>query len=260
MRQFMRIASWNINGIRARRDSLLGWIDRKKPDILVLEELKAQEKDIPEEIAAMQGYKKYWNDSTFRKGYSGVGLLLKEGLCSECRFEIPEFDRENRTVVVHYMNLTVIGTYVPRGDGDAHYAVKLGYLEDLGIYIRELLQQGRQIIHAGDINVAHTDLDVHRSQNKPGAVGLREEERAAIGRHLGIGLHDIMRELFPDKKDLFTWWPYWKGARERNLGWRIDCFYLSDELVKVVHEASVDLGEKSSDHAPVILDLGLGAG
>ncbi len=255
----MRIASWNINGIRARRESLLGWIDRKKPDILVLEELKAEEEVIPKEIAGLQGYKKYWNGSTFRKGYSGVGLLLKEEFYSESRFEIPEFDRENRTVVVHYADLTVIGTYVPRGDGEVHYAVKLSYLDDLREYIRQLLLQGRQVIHAGDINVAHTDLDVHRSQNKPGAVGLREEERAAIDRHLEVGLHDIMRELSPDKNDLFTWWPYWKGARERNLGWRIDCFYLSDGLVGEVNEVSVDLAEKSSDHAPVILDLRLGA-
>lgn len=251
----MKIATWNINGVRARRDSLLAWIDERKPDVVVLEELKAQEEAIPEEIVALQGYKKYWNGSTFRKGYSGVGLLLKEGRHSECRLEIPEFDRENRTVAAHYTNLTVIGTYVPRGDGDAHYAVKLSYLDDLREYIRQLLQQGRQILHAGDINVAHTDLDVHHSQNKPGAVGLRAEERAAIDRYLAIGLHDIMRERFPDKKDLFTWWPYWKGARERNLGWRIDCFYLSDDLVKEVREVSVDLGEKSSDHAPVILEL-----
>ncbi|MBC8524672.1 MAG: exodeoxyribonuclease III [Chlorobium phaeobacteroides] len=251
----MRIASWNINGIRARRDSLLGWIDRKKPDILVLEELKAQEKDIPEEIVAMQGYKKYWNGSAFRKGYSGVGLLLKEGLCGECRLEIPEFDCENRTVVLHGSNLSVIGTYVPRGDGDAHYAVKLGYLSDLGTYILELLREGRQVIHTGDINVAHTDLDVHHSQNKPGIVGLRPEERAAIDRHLEIGLHDIMRERFPDKKDMFTWWPYWKGARERNLGWRIDCFYLSKGLIGDVVDVRIDSAEKSSDHAPVILDI-----
>ena len=251
----MKIASWNINGIRARRESLLGWLDRKKPDIVVLEELKAEEGAIPEEIAALQGYAKYWNGSTFRKGYSGVGLLLKEGGDSEYRFEIPSLDRENRTVAVHFTNLTVIGTYVPRGDGDAHYAVKLEYLADLSVYIKGLLDEGRQVVHAGDINVAHTDLDVHHSQNKPGAVGLRVEERAAIDRHLGIGLHDIMRERFPGKKDLFTWWPYWKGARQRNLGWRIDCFYLSDGLVKDVREVGVDLDEISSDHAPVILDL-----
>ena len=251
----MKIATWNINGIRARKDSLLAWIDEKKPDIIVLEELKAQVETIPEEILSLNGYTKFWNGSTFKKGYSGIGFLLREGIDSDCRFEIPDFDRENRTGVVHYTNLTVIGTYVPRGDGDAHYAVKLNYLSDLSAYIQSLLQEGRQVIHAGDVNVAHTELDVHRSQNKPEAVGLRPEERAAIDRHLAVGLHDIMRERFPDKKDMFTWWPYWKGARERNLGWRIDCFYLSDHLVETVRKVSVDLDEKSSDHAPVILEL-----
>ena len=252
----MKIATWNINGIRARKTSVLEWVSREMPDIVVLEELKAQEDAIPEEVVLLQGYTKYWNGSTFKKGYSGVGVLLKEGRYSECRLEVPGFDRENRTVAVHYSNLTVIGTYVPRGEGDTHYAVKLSYFADLRAYIQKLLSQGRQVVHAGDINVAHTDLDVHHSQNKPGAVGLRVEERAAIDRHLAIGLHDIMRERFPDKKNLFTWWPYWKGARERNLGWRIDCFYLSDELVEDVKRIIIDLDEKSSDHAPVILELG----
>ena len=251
----MKIATWNINGIRARRESLLAWIHDRQPDILVLEELKAQEKNIPEEILSLPGFRKYWNGSTFRKGYSGVGVLLKEGSGCDYRFEIPDFDRENRTVVLHGSNLSVIGTYVPRGDGDAHYAVKLGYLSDLGTYIMELLRQGRQVIHTGDINVAHTDLDVHHSQNKPGITGLRPEEREAIDRHLEIGLHDIMRERFPDKKGMFTWWPYWKGARERNLGWRIDCFYLSKGLAEEVVAVRIDSAEKSSDHAPVILYL-----
>lgn len=256
----MKIATWNINGIRARRESLVKWINHKKPDILVLQELKAEEENIPGEIKEVPGYEKCWNGSTFRKGYSGVGVFVKKGYCSDYRIEIPDFDIENRTLAVHCGKLVVIGTYVPRGDGDAHYAAKLRYLDDLCTYVQGLLQGGRQIIHAGDINVAHTDFDVHHSQNKPGAVGLRPEERTAIDRYLAAGMHDIMRELFPDKKDLFTWWPYWRGARERNLGWRIDCFYLSDGLVKDVQGVIVDLGEKSSDHAPVILELTFLAG
>lgn len=251
----MKIATWNINGIRARREALVQWINCNKPDILILEEVKAGEENIPDEVKLLQGYDAYWNASTFRKGYSGVGVLVKKGSCSDYSIEIPDFDIENRTVVCHCSRFSVIGTYVPRGDGEAHYAVKLLYLENLGVYIRNLLQAGREVIHAGDINVAHTDLDVHHSQNKPGAVGLRPEERRAIDDHLEIGLHDVMRESFPDKKDMFTWWPYWKGARERNLGWRIDCFYLSAGLVKDARDVRIDLAEKSSDHAPVILDL-----
>lgn len=253
----MNICTWNINGIRARQEALAAWLDTRKPDIAVLEEVKAREEEIPESIASIEGYRKFWNGSSFKKGYSGVGLLVRDGSLDEFTCEVPPFDIENRTLVLRAPQFTLIGTYVPRGDGEAHYAVKLRYLADLKAFIAELLTEGREVILLGDINVALRDIDVHRSQNKPGATGLRTEERAAIEAHLGLGLLDIVRELNPDKKDLFTWWPNWKFARERNLGWRIDCIYLTPALAGKVSGVSVDLDEKSSDHAPVSVELSL---
>ena len=253
----MNICTWNINGIRARQEALRAWLESRKPDIVVLEEVKAREEEIPESIAGIAGYRKFWNGSTFKKGYSGVGLLVREGSLGEFTCEAPPFDVENRTLVLHAPQFTLIGTYVPRGDGAEHYAVKLRYLADLKAFIAGLMAEGREVILLGDINVALRDIDVHRSQNKPGATGLRPEERAAIEAHLELGLHDIVRELNPDQKDLFTWWPNWKFARERNLGWRIDCIYLTEELAGKVSSVSVDLEEKSSDHAPVSVELSL---
>lgn len=253
----MNIYTWNINGIRARQEALSAWLESRKPDIVVLEEVKALESEIPDTITAIAGYRKFWNGSTFRKGYSGVGLLVRDGLFDDAHCEVPPFDVENRTLVLRAPQFTLIGAYVPRGDGAEHYAVKLRYLADLKAFIADLLAEGRQVVLAGDMNVALTEIDVHRSQNKPGATGLRPEERAAIGEHLELGLHDIVRELNPDKKDLFTWWPNWKFARERNLGWRIDCLYLTDALAEKVSGVSVDLDEKSSDHAPVSVELSL---
>lgn len=252
----MNIASWNINGIRARKDALHAWIVRHQPDLLVLQEVKAAAEDIPSEISGLGGYRKFWNGSTVRKGYSGSGLLLKENAFSgEVTWEVPTFDLENRTGVLHTPAFTLIGTYVPRGESEEHYRIKLSYLEALRVYASELLASGKQVILAGDMNVAHRDIDVHRSQNKPGAIGLRPEERAAIDRQIASGLRDIMRELNPEMNNLFTWWPYWKQARVRNLGWRIDCFYLSADLIPKVIGASVDTVETSSDHAPVLLEL-----
>ena len=253
----MNICTWNINGIRARQEPLRAWLESRKPDIVVLEEVKAREEEIPESIVAMVGYQKFWNGSTFKKGYSGVGLLVREGSLGEFTCEAPPFDVENRTLVLHAPQFTLIGTYVPRGDGAEHYAVKLRYLADMKAFISRLIAEGREVILLGDINVALRDIDVHRSQNKPGATGLRPEERAAIEVHLELGLRDIVRELNPDKKDLFTWWPNWKFARERNLGWRIDCVYLTDGLAGKVSSVSIDLEEKSSDHAPVSVELPL---
>lgn len=253
----MNIYTWNINGIRARQEALSAWLESRKPDIVVLEEVKAREEEIPESIASIEGYRKFWNGSSFRKGYSGVGLLVRDGLFDDAHCEVPPFDVENRTLVLRAPQFTLIGAYVPRGDGAEHYAVKLRYLADLKAFIADLLAEGRQVVLAGDMNVALTEIDVHRSQNKPGATGLRPEERSAIGEHLELGLHDIVRELNPDRKDLFTWWPNWKFARERNLGWRIDCLYLTDALAGKVSGVSVDLDEKSSDHAPVSVELSL---
>ncbi|NTU59354.1 MAG: exodeoxyribonuclease III [Chlorobiaceae bacterium] len=251
----MNISTWNINGIRARQEALGEWIERRQPDIVVLQEVKALESEIPESISGLPGYTKFWNGSSFRKGYSGVGILVGEGCCAELDRELPAFDVENRTIVLHFRDFTLIGTYVPRGDGPGHYAVKLQYLEGLNRYMADLLAGGREIILAGDMNVAHREIDVHRSQNKAGATGLRPEERAAIDAHLSLGLKDIVRDLNPEKRDLFTWWPNWKFARERNLGWRIDCIYLSAGLAEKVSTVAVDLDERSSDHAPVSVEI-----
>jgi exodeoxyribonuclease III len=251
----MKIASWNVNGIRARKEALCAWVERRSPDIVVLQEVKALEEEIPSAVTGLDGYLTFWNGSSFRKGYSGVGILIREGSCPEPEWEIPGFDVENRTVVLHCGVFTLVGTYVPRGDGPEHYAVKLRYLEDLRIYVAGLLARDREVVLTGDMNVALRDIDVHRSQNKPGATGLRPEERAAIDAHLALGLRDVMRDLNPGKKDLFTWWPNWKLARERNLGWRIDCFYLTPGLAGTVSDASVDVEERSSDHAPVMIEI-----
>ncbi|HWQ25997.1 MAG TPA: exodeoxyribonuclease III [Chlorobaculum sp.] len=251
----MNISTWNINGIRARQESLQAWIARRQPDIVVLQEVKALEAEIPECIAGLAGYMKFWNGSSFRKGYSGVGILVKEGACPGLQWEVPAFDVENRTVVLHCPDFSLVGTYVPRGDGPVHYAVKLRYLDEMKAFIADLLARGREVVLAGDMNVALRDIDVHRSQNKPGATGLRPEERAAIDAHLSLGLRDIVRELNPEQKDLFTWWPNWKFARERNLGWRIDCVYLSPGIAGKVSSVAVDLDERSSDHAPVCVEI-----
>jgi len=251
----MNIATWNINGIRARQDALHAWIERSQPDIAVFQEVKALESEIPEKITGIDGYLKFWNGSSFKKGYSGVGILVKESDCPGLQWEVPSFDVENRTIVLHCPQFSLIGTYVPRGGGQEHYEVKLRYLAGLKSFIEGIMADGREVVLAGDMNVALRDIDVHRSQNKPGATGLRPEERAAIDAHLALGLRDIVRDLNPEKKDLFTWWPNWKFARERNLGWRIDCIYVSPGLAGKVSGATVDLDERSSDHAPVTVEL-----
>lgn len=252
----MKVASWNVNGIRAREAALASWVMQCSPDVLVLQEVKASVEEIPQNIMSLAGYRSFWNGSSFKKGYSGTGILMKESFGHEgASFEIPPFDIENRTVVLHAGPVSIIGTYVPRGDTPQHYGIKLGYLEAMREYVRALLASGRQVLVTGDMNVAHRQIDLHHSQNKPGATGLRPEERSSIDRLIALGLTDVMREMNPERDDLFTWWPYWRMARERNLGWRIDCFYLSECRKDRILRAEVDVQEKNSDHAPIILEF-----
>ncbi|WP_245527674.1 exodeoxyribonuclease III [Chloroherpeton thalassium] len=252
------VSTWNINGIRARKDSLVDWLASNKPDILFLQEIKADIAKIPPVFSELPDYDAFWNDSTFKGGYSGTGILVKKSLKESLGnpiFSIPEFDAENRIVEAAFKQTVLIGIYTPRGEKDDHYELKLQMLEQLTLRAQGLMQNGADVLICGDFNVAHTEKDVHSSQNKPNATGLRPKERAAIDRLLSAGLIDITRALYPDNSELFTWWPYWKGAREKNLGWRIDCFYVSPQLATRTRKVEVDTEEKSSDHSPVTLVL-----
>jgi len=256
----LKIVSWNINGIRARKDALLNWIKNNQPDLLFLQEIKADKTKIPQDFLDLPHYKAVWNESTFKGGYSGTALLYKKELINkfgQIDTFIPEFDQENRLLVYIQNNTVYIGIYTPRGDKDEHLGLKIEMLNKLKEFVAEYLNKGFGIVLCGDFNVAHKDIDVHESQNKLNATGLRPEERQLIDGFLEIGLRDIMRERDPENNRLFTWWPYWRGARERNLGWRIDSFFISSNLVEKIQGTKVDVEEKSSDHSPVILSLSL---
>lgn len=254
----IKITTWNINGIRARKDALEAWLLANKPDVIFLQEVKADAGKIPQTFHALDGYHAFWNGSTFKPGYSGVGVLVKNDLAKtlgEPEFTIPDFDIENRLVQARFGSLILIGIYTPRGDSDEHYAIKLRLLETLKNYSASLIEEKKEVLICGDMNVAHKSIDVHYSQNKPNATGLRPAERAAIDRLMSVGLSDIVRDLHPNEDKLYSWWAYWKGARERNLGWRIDCFYVTEKLASLTKEATIDAEEKSSDHSPVTITI-----
>lgn len=254
----IKITTWNINGIRARKDALEAWLAANKPDIIFLQEVKADASKIPQTFHSLDGYCAFWNGSTFKPGYSGVGVLVKNELSKLLgtpEFSIPDFDVENRLVQASFGSLVLIGIYTPRGDSDDHYAIKLQLLETLKSYSTSLIEKKNEVLICGDMNVAHKNIDVHYSQNKPNATGLRPAERAAIDTLIGAGLSDIVRDLHPNEDKLYSWWPYWKGARERNLGWRIDCFYVTEKLASMTKDAKIDAEEKSSDHSPVTITI-----
>ncbi|MDX2128842.1 MAG: exodeoxyribonuclease III [Chloroherpetonaceae bacterium] len=248
------VVTWNVNGIRAREAALHQWLQKSLPDVLCLQEIKADKTKIPISFQNVDGYEIFWNDSTVRGGYSGTALFVKKSTLQSLKnpiFIIPPFDLENRLVGLQTDEFTLLGVYMPRGEKDDHYQVKLDFFKKIGQFLSLEMKNGREVMLCGDINVAHTPIDLHDSQKSDDAVGFRPPERAEIDAWLQLGLKDVFREMNPGQTGLYTWWPYWKGAREKNLGWRIDCLYASEKMAQNAKIGRIHTEEKSSDHAPM---------
>jgi exodeoxyribonuclease-3 len=244
----LKIATWNVNGIRARETQLCDWLERDRPDILCLQELKATPDQIPARCSH-DDYHVYWHGM---RAYSGVSLHVSKALHEgPLEFAHPAFDMEARIVQVALRNLVVASVYVPNGGKD--YVAKLQFLNDLAAWTNELHASGRDVIICGDLNVAHADIDVHPRERKPDIIGQRPEERAIFDRLLDRHSVDVARALHPDNAALFSWWPPWRNMRQRNIGWRIDYILASRSIADRVTECVVLADVGTSDHAPVMM-------
>lgn len=247
----MKIATWNVNGIRAREVQLRDWLQRDRPDIICLQEIKASSLQIPASLCEMEGYDCYWHGE---RAYSGVGLHVRRGLFGRPPvFGHPAFNFENRMVSADFGKLLVASIYVPNGGKD--FPAKIAFLEHLDSYIVELLAAGKDLIFCGDINIARSEADVHPKERKPGLIGQRPEERALLDRILGRGLVDVGRALDPENNELFTWWPPWRNMRQRNIGWRLDYVFASKSVAGRAVECKVLREIGTSDHAPVVASI-----
>lgn len=251
----LSIATWNVNGIRARSTQFLEWVDAIHPDVICLQEIKAAPSQLPQEVVDLPDYWTYWHGA--EGGYSGVALLLSHrAFPNEPAFSHPSFDHETRIVQATVGDLILASVYIPNGGKD--YAAKLAFLVAMEEYVRSIHTSGSQLILCGDMNIARTDNDIHPSQSKPGIIGTRADERELFGRMIGNGLVDIARSLEPDNNRLFTWWPYWRSARERNLGWRLDYIFTSAALANGATRCTVMRDTGASDHAPVVAEVAMG--
>jgi exodeoxyribonuclease-3 len=244
----VKIATWNVNGIRAREAQLCDWIERDRPDVLCLQEIKAASSQVPAALCEMEGYWCYWHGSG---AYSGVGLhVRKEVFPERPEFFHPEFDHENRIVAARLPQLTIASIYVPNGGRD--FPAKMRFLEALARYAQTMRATGATLLLCGDLNVARTDADVHPKERKSNAIGQRPEERELLERILGHGLTDLGRALDPTNDQLFTWWAPWRNLRQRNIGWRLDYVLASDGLAGRAVSCPVLKDVGTSDHAPVM--------
>ncbi len=252
MTKRITIATWNVNGLRARGAQFLEWLAVEGPDVVCLQEIKATPAQLPAEILDLPGYHSYWHGGA--GGYSGVGLLIREGTFgTEPEYGHPPFDMESRIVTASVGDLLLASVYIPNGGKD--YDAKLRFMAEMEGFVAGVHAAGRRLLLCGDMNVARTDHDIHPSQNKPGIIGTRPDERELFERMIGRDLVDVARRLDPDNNRLFTWWPYWKGARERNLGWRIDYIFASASLGEGAVSCHVRKDTGTSDHAPVVAAL-----
>jgi exodeoxyribonuclease-3 len=248
----MKIATWNVNGIRARQVQVQEWIERERPDVVCLQEIKAGPDDIPLFLCSLDGYWCYWHGG---KGYSGVALHVRQDLASEQpAFVHPAFDNENRIVTVEVRTdvgpLTVASIYAPNGGKD--FPAKMRFLGALDEYASAFQEANRLLVLCGDLNVARTEMDVHPKERKPRAIGQLPEERALLERLIGRGLVDVGRALDPDNDGLFTWWAPWRNLRQRNIGWRLDYVLASAALARRATACPVQRDVGTSDHAPVV--------
>jgi exodeoxyribonuclease-3 len=244
----MKIATWNVNGIRARQAQFCEWLARDRPDVVCLQELKAEPAQIPEQCKVAD-YHAFWHGM---RAYSGVSLHIRKGLFPEQpAFSRPAFDMESRIVQAELGELVIASVYVPNGNKD--YPAKLEFLKKLTAWVRCLHEQKRELILCGDMNVTRSEMDVHPKERKPALVGQRPEERALFAELLKDSLVDVGRKHDPDNPGLFTWWAPWRNMRSRNIGWRLDYILASQGVAHRTESCVVQANFGTSDHAPVVM-------
>jgi exodeoxyribonuclease-3 len=251
----MKIATWNVNGIRARQGQLIDWLAAEQPDIVCLQEIKASLDQLPFELRDMEHYWSYWHGD---KGYSGVALLVSRTLvgalplCSH-----PGFDFEQRiacaTVPSPAGDVMLASVYVPNGGKD--FDAKMRFLEALDTFVAEAERDHKLLVLCGDLNVALAERDIHPKLQKPNQIGARPEERALLARIISRGLVDVHRSFEPDNDNLFTWWAPWRNQKERNIGWRIDYVLASKAIADRAGSAIVQREIGTSDHGPVVVNF-----
>lgn len=253
----LSIYSWNVNGIRATyKKGFLEWLQHEKPDLVFLQETKAEKDQLEEELLAPKGYHSFWHSCERKKGYSGTALYTKyipdkisSGIGNK------QFDNEGRTIVAEFGDIKIYGVYFPNGKASQERLdFKLDFYEEFRSRILEDLNKGKVVV-CGDVNTAHHPIDLARPKDNEDVSGFLPIERDWMDRFVEEGMHDTFRIFHPELKDQYTWWSMRSGARKRNVGWRIDYFYVSSNLRKQLKAADIHANVLGSDHCPISIKL-----
>ncbi len=243
----LKVTTWNVNGIRARAREVHEWIERERPDVLCLQEVKAAREQIPPELCELAGYFCYWHGY---KGYSGVALHLSRTAFSRPpEYGHSAFDHESRIVTATFGDWLFASVYVPNGGKD--FAAKVRFLDALDEWAKGLEQSGLMLVLCGDLNVALEGRDVHPTLRNVLQIGQTHDEQAQLDRIIGRGLVDLARKFRPEDDRLYTWWAPWRNMRERNIGWRLDYVLAHQDLAARAVDCRVAREFGTSDHGPV---------
>jgi exodeoxyribonuclease-3 len=250
----MKIISWNVNGLRAvYRKGFLDWLIRSRADIVCLQEIKAQKKQLPRKLVKLKHYFPYFNSGR-RKGYSGVAVYTKKKpLKIERSLGLEQFDREGRLLRLKFPDFSLLNFYLPHGGRDkGKLGYKLAVYKQLFKYLKK--NQQERLILAGDFNIAHQEIDLARPKENKNNIMFTPVERKQVDRLIELGFNDSFR-LFHPRSKKYTWWPYAYNARKRNLGWRIDYIFASQKLIMRIKDAFILTKIKGSDHCPIGIKL-----
>lgn len=255
----INIAAWNVNGIRScTQKGLVDWIQNGQWDAVLLQEVRADENQIPKEIQSLDSYHQVWNPATSKKGYSGTGILCREKpLTIHKGIGIPEIDVEGRVLSVEVSKLWLVSAYFPNSqDKGKRISYKLEFCRQMQTWLNKLRSSGKPVVLAGDFNIAHEEMDLARPDDNHESPGFLPDERAWMTEFLKSGWSDVFRKLYPEKV-AYSWWSARTRARERNIGWRIDYHTLHQDDLKYVADANIESEVLGSDHCPVTLKLNL---
>lgn len=254
----LRLYSFNVNGLRSAMAKGFGeWLLHEQPDIICLQEIKAFPDQIDLSLIHKAGYHTFWHPAE-KAGYSGVAVFSKlSPLHSKIGMGIPEYDKEGRVLQIYFPQFTLLCTYFPSGTtGDVRQAVKMKFLEDFLNFTRQLRQEFPALIVSGDFNICHKPIDINHPEKHTKMSGFLPEEREWMDRFVASGFIDTFR-VFNQNPGEYSWWSYRAGARQKNLGWRIDYHMVTPPLQPNLAGASIHKEVNFSDHCPVSVTLSL---